>query len=457
MSRSRRPWNIGDLADLLLGPAASNEPVSTSPRHSPDGDRENAALSPEILGIHYNPVLISPEQDPVEAVSRYADYWSNRGQRVTVVWLGDAGIKIGLFDPARRNDWGREIVQAIEAEKFEEVGHLLHQSVRRLVCVLLTRNGWCQSPFIEAGSAATVIVEPSSQNLVRGYEIIKALVASRPNYKISSFVARAESALQATEISVRLENMGWRFLGRGVDFEGFSLEEKWPTSNLIAETYLTDDGAGQLDAFCQVLLDFIHSQPTTPLPESPAQVVPPELHLISSPETAESEPELVESASVTGAATDPPIATDNRTPLPVHALPEVRVWRTSECLQTTQELDRLIADSLSDLCNDIQDTYPIYTSPDSRCCYRWVIHRNGHRTLVISSIEAPVGALERAMAQLHPLQEHDQVMLLSSLLTTECRKAAQTIAPQARLFELARLPDNFDSAILLKEVTTAIA
>lgn len=431
MAEAPRPWDIRNLADLILGSGDSSNPPPPSPIHQQDEVGEDVAIEAGDQ-VMSTVLLVSPEVNATEAVGRYADYWSNRGQSVAVAWIGDSGIKIGLFDYLRRVVWATEIVEALEARRFEELPELIAASVRRVVVVIATNTGWEFSPFIQGCRSVSVLVEPSPQQLISAYGALKYVAQFDPPCQLRCFVAEALSARQATELSARLQQMGSRFLSREIDFEGFSLCEQWPSSNLVAETFISEDGKSSVAALRCVLLEYVN------------------------PEIAELEMQTTASTN----SSDPPpgpIACDDIGSEPQTVLPTVKPISVPHTVQNSAQLDQLIGEVIEEICGAVVETYPIHSSPESGYRLRWVFRKNGGRVIVACAIEQSLGALEQAAAHLYPARDDDEIIVLARCVPTEHRKAAAGMSTAARLYEVSQMPPESPPMLLLKEVTDLVA
>ncbi len=424
MTDASGPWNIGDLADLILGAGRPIEPPA-----EPAGDSE-----PRSAAIITQVVLVNSGQDAVAAVGHYADYWSNRGQTVAVAWVGESGIKLGLYDHLRRVEWAGEFAEALRGDPARVIKTLIERHVRRLVVAVVTQPGWQRSPFVRCCASACVLVEPSPNQLVRAYECLKHLNRVRRECTLSCFVQDALSARQATELSSRLQHMGDHFLKREVIFEGFSLADPSPSSNLVEQCYLAADPAGGTAELRQALLECL-------------------IAATDSDDATAGEGPVCAAAAVAAPA-DP---ADRPEPaVPAGCLPTVRVLRGAGPICSVQQLDGLLGERIEALCSDVSRTCPVYTSPDSGLCFRWVIHRSGIRSLVVTLLGDSSGALEQAAARMHPLQPGDEIIVLAPALSSEHRRAAQALHPNTRLFEVAQMPADHEPAVLLSEVTHAL-
>ncbi len=431
MSDSSGQWDIRNLADLILGPGnrpASPPGASPTPRESAGEDTPELKPSEDIIS---NVVLVDREQNAIEAVSRYADYWSNRSQAVAVAWVGESEIKLGFFDYLRRVVWAGEITEAVESRRFEDLCELMNESLRRVVIAVRAVPGWQDSPLVRRCRSVCVLVEPSPDQLIRAYECLKYLATNREDCQLSCFVQEALSARQATELSTRLQEMGERFLNCDVDFEGFSLSEQWPNSNLVAETLIGEDDSGSVLRMRDLLLRYLDR-------DSSEAVCP--------SETVKESSELKDAVSVT-----PSIDEEVRS-----VLPTVRAISVQREVRDVGELDRIIGDVIEEICGAGVETCPIYNSSGGDCRLRWVFREGGGRAVVASVIDCARGALEQAAAQLHPGREGDEIIILAQCLSTECRKAAQSLTTPTRLYEVSQLPPGAGPTLILKDVTDAL-
>ncbi len=427
MSESDGPWDIRNLADLILGPGNTQPDASARP----NTDSETDEISDNVSRCSGHVVLVHPEQNAVEAVTRYADYWSNRGQTVAAVWIGQSGIKFGLFDYLRRLEWATELTDALESHRFDEVAKLLHNSVRQLAIAITMSPGWRTSPFVQRCSSLCVLLEPIEEQLIRSYEALKYLAAEQPDCMLSCFVQEALSARQATELSSRLQNMGDQFLERDIEFSGFSLSEQWPSSNLVAETFIERECPDDDEPLGDVLLGLLGPPREAPVPEETDPAI--------------QEPEMADS--------------DNRLPAeacPVDGIPTALPIRIPHRISNLADLDAFIEKMILEVCGQVAECWPVYTTPDSDCRFRWVFRENGARLMVASSLNWAAGALERAAAYLHPAQPHDQIVLLAGNVGLVHRKAAQSLAIPTKLFEISQLLCDDNPTLVLKDVTAAI-
>jgi len=431
MSDSSGQWDIRNLADLILGPAgtAASSPGETpTPRESVSGISAELTPAEDIIS---NVVLIDREQNAIEAVSRYADYWSNRSQAVAVAWVGDSEIKLGLFDYLRRVVWAGEITEAVQSRRFEELSDLMNESLRRVVVAVRAVPGWQDSPLVRRCRSACVLVEPSPDQLVRAYECLKYLAINREDCQLSCFMQEALSARQATELAARVQEMGERFLNCDVEFEGFSLSERWPNSNLVAEMLIGEDGSDSMLRMRDLLLRYLDRDYDEDVCSPQAL---PESHLA---------PQAV---SVTEPTNDQLGS----------ALPTVRAIRMPREVRDAAELDRMIGDVIEEICGTGVETWPIYGLTAGDCRLRWVFREGGGRSIVVSAVDSARGALEHAAAQLHPGHEGDEIIILARCLSSDYRKAAQSLTTPTRLYELSQLPPDGGPTLLLNDVTHAL-
>ncbi len=431
MSDSSGQWDIRNLADLILGPGnrpASPPGASPTPRESAREHTPELKPSEDIIS---NVVLVDLEQNAVEAVSRYADYWSNRSQAVAVAWVGESEIKLGFFDYLRRVVWAGEITEAVESRRFEDLCELMNESLRRVVIAVRAVPGWQDSPLVRRCRSVCVLVEPSPDQLIRAYECLKYLATDREDCQLSCFVQEALSARQATELSTRLQEMGERFLNCDVDFEGFSLSEQWPTSNLVAETLIGEDGSGSVLRMRDLLLRYLDR-------DSSEAVCP--------SQTVEESSEVQDAVSVKSS-----IDEEVRS-----VLPTVRAISVQREVRGVAELDRMIGDVIEEICGAGVETWPIYDSTAGDCRLRWVFREGGGRSIVASSFGCARGALEQAAAQLYPGRDGDEIIILARSLSTDYRKAAHSLTTPTRLYEVSQLPPDTGPTLLLKDVTNAL-
>ncbi len=433
MSDSSGQWDIRNLADLILGPGntpASSPGAPVPPRESAGENTPELKPSEDIIS---NVVLVDREQNAIEAVSRYADYWSNRSQAVAVAWVGESEIKLGLFDYLRRVVWAGEIIEAVESRRFDELCELMNESLRRVVVVVRAAPGWQESPLVQRCRSVCVLVEPSPDQLVRAYECLKYLATHREDCQLSCFVQEALSARQATELSTRVQEMGERFLNCDVDFEGFSLSEQWPNSNLVAETLISEDGSSSMLRMRDLLLRYLDRDrgeevcPSRPVDESSG--APHTVHITASTN------EEVRSV-----------------------LPTVRAISVQREVRDVAELDRMIGDVIEEICGVGVETWPIYSGATAGDCrLRWVFREGGGRSIVASAFDCARGALEQAAAQMYPGREGDEIIVLARCLSTDYRKAAQSLTTPTRLYEVSQLPPDAGPTLLLKDVTDALS
>lgn len=428
MSESDGPWDIRNLADLILGPGSTPPDAPARPKTDSVTHDRNDDVS--MCGGHV--VLVHPEQNAAEAVTRYADYWSNRGQSVAAVWIGQSGIKVGLFDYLRRLVWATELTDALESRRFNEVAKLLGDSVRQLAIAITMSPGWQSSPYVQRCSSLCVLLEPIEEQLIRSYEALKHLAIEQPGCQLSCFVQEALSARQATELSSRLQNMGDEFLDTDIEFAGFSLSEQWPSSNLVAETFIERESPDDEDPLGQTLLGLLGPPPEARVPEDTQA-------------TAMHQPEAPD------ATNSPPVE-----PCPIDGFPTVIPIRIPHRIGNLAELDAFIEDMIHEVCGQVVECWPVYTAPDSDCRFRWVFCKNGTRLMVASSLNQAAGALEQAAAYLHPAQPNDQIVLLAGNVGLVHRKAAKSLAIPTKLFEISQLPPDANPTLLLKDVTAAL-
>lgn len=431
MSDSSGQWDIRNLADLILGPGnapASSPGGSAVPRESASENTPELKPSEDIIA---NVVLIDREQNAVEAVSRYADYWSNRSQAVAVAWVGESEIKLGFFDYLRRVVWAGEIIEAVESRRFDDVRELMNESLRRVVVAVRAAPGWQESPLVRRCRSVCVLVEPSPDQLIRAYECLKYLATHREDCQLSCFVQEALSARQATELSTRLQQMGERFLNCDVDFEGFSLSEQWPNSNLVAETLIGEDGSGSMPRMRDLLLRYLDR-------DCGEEVCP---------------SQTVEDPSAEPHAVDVAVSTSEEAR---SVLPTVRAISVQREVRDAAELDRVIGDVIEEICGAGVETWPIYNSTADGCRLRWVFRDGGGRSIVASAFGCARGVLEQAAAQMHPGREGDEIIILARNLSTDYRKAAQGLTTPTRLYEVSQLPASAGPTLLLKDVTDAL-
>ncbi len=431
MSGSSEQWDIRNLADLILGPG--NAPAS-SPGASPTARESASENTPDLKpseDVICNVVLVDREQNAIEAVSRYADYWSNRSQAVAVAWVGESEIKFGLFDYLRRVVWAGEITDAVESRRFDELCELMNESLRRVVVAVRAAPGWQDSPLVRHCRSVCVLVEPSPDQLVRAYECFKYLATHREDCQLSCFVQEALSARQATELSTRVQEMGERFLNCDVDFEGFSLSEQWPNSNLVAEMLIGEDGSGSMLRMRDLLLRYLD----------------PDGHVAASPSRpVEASSAVQQTVQLTAPSNEA-----------VHSvLPTVRAISVQREVRDAAELDGMIGYVIEDLCGAGVETWPIYSATAGDCRLRWVFREGGGRSIVASAVDSARGALEQAAAQMHPAREGDEIIVLARCLSTDYRKAAQSLTTPTRLYELSQLPADAGPTLLLKDVTDAL-
>lgn len=427
MSEPEGPWDIRNLADLILGPGNTQPDASARP----DADSETNGSSNDVSTCSGHVVLVHPEQNAVEAVTRYADYWSNRGQTVAAAWIGQSGIKFGLFDYLRRLVWATELTEALESHRFKEVTKLLDGSVRQLAIAITMSPGWRTSPFVQRCSSLCVLLEPTEAQLIRSYESLKHMAAEQPSCRLSCFVQEALSARQATELSSRLQHMGDQFLDTDIEFAGFSLSEEWPSTNLVAETFIERECPDGGDPLGEALLGLLGPPREAPVPEN------------TDPDMHESEPP----------------GPSNRLPAtacPVDGFPTAVPIRIPHRIRNLADLDAFIEDMIHEVCGQFVECWPVYTTPESDCRFRWVFRKNGARMIVASSMNCAAGALERAAAHLHPARPHDQIVLLAGNVGLVHRKAARTLTIPTKLFEISQLPPGDNPTLVLKDVTAAL-
>ena len=479
MSESSGPWDIGDLADLLLGQGAGGDADSVTPKTNPvvesassETDEDGDATYISVL------ILVNPIQDPVESVSRYADYWSNRGQTVSVAWLGDSGIKIGLFDPLRRTNWSAKFINTLQEGHYEDIPRLVKKHVRRLVFTIVAKPGWEHQQVVSRASSACVLVEPTSAHLIRSYETLKLLAQTCDACELSCFVMNASSAVEATQLSTRLQSMGDRFLEQEINFEGFSLDEPWPSSNIVGETFISNDGEAGYDSLKQVLLSCFNT-PKIPSHKTARNKSRQENH--DDHVSVETDQPCRHSNEINTEPASEKNEENPKTEQPVRsrlqpancdaqavqqmsmpqvrgavALPRARLVACDASIDSAAQLDKFAAGILHDLYDDVEDSFPVHTSPTNGMCFRWVRRKNGARSIVISTVGAPRGAIEHASAQLYPLEEQDEIVVFAGNLSTDQRKAAQALRSNIRLMEVASLDSDEMHGLVLKDVTHAI-
>ncbi len=431
MSDSSGQWDIRNLADLILGPGntpASSSGASPKPRESASENAPDPKPSEDIIS---NVVLVDRDQNAIEAVSRYADYWSNRSQAVAVAWIGESEIKLGFFDCLRRVVWAGEITEAVESRRFDELCELMNESLRRVVIAVRAAPGWQDSPLVRRCRSVCVLVEPSPDQLIRAYECLKYLTTHREDCQLSCFVQEALSARQATELSTRLQEMGEQFLNCDVDFEGFSLSEQWPNSNLVAETLISEDGSGCMLRLRDLLLRYLDRDCCDEVRPS---------------RTVEASSGMEHAVNVT-ASTHEEVRS---------VLPTVRAIRVQREVRDVAELDRMIGDVIEEICGAGVETWPIYRATAGDCRLRWVFREGGGRSIVASVFDCARGALEQAAAQMHPGREGDEIIVLARCLSTDYRKAAQSLTTPTRLYEVSQLPADAGPTLLLKDVSDAL-
>ncbi len=431
MPDSSGQWDIRNLADLILGPgnAPASSPGAPVPlRGSASENTPDLKPSEDII---CNVVLVDSEQNAIEAVSRYADYWSNRSQAVAVAWVGESEIKLGFFDYLRRVVRAGEITEAVESRRFDELCELMNESLRRIVIAVRAAPGWQDSPLVRRSRSVCVLVEPSPDQLIRAYECLKYLATNREDCQLSCFVQEALSARQATELSTRLQEMGERFLNCDVDFEGFSLSEQWPNSNLVAETLISEDGSGSMLRMRDLLLRYLDRDCGEEVrPSPPAEATSKEQHAVNVTAPTNEEVRSI--------------------------LPTVRAISVQREVRDVAELDRMIGEVIEDLCGAGVETWPIYSAAAGDCRMRWVLREGGGRSIVASAFDCARGTLEQAAAQMHPGREGDEIIVLARCLSTDYRKAAQSLTTPTRLYEVSQLPPDGGPTLLLKDVTDAL-
>ncbi len=431
MSDSSGQWDIRNLADLILGPGNTPAPSPAAPVPPRDSASETTSAPKPSENIISNVVLVDREQSAIEAVSRYADYWSNRSQAVAVAWVGESEIKLGFFDYLRRVVWAGEITDAVESRRFDELCELMNESLRRVVVAVRAVPGWQDSPLVRRCRSVCVLVEPSPDQLIRAYECLKYLATNREDCQLSCFVQEALSARQATELSSRLQEMGERFLDCDIDFEGFSLSEQWPNSNLVAETLIGEDGSGSMLSMRDLLLRYLDR-------DYSEEVCP---------------SQTVEESSEEQYTVKVPASTNEEVR---SVLPTVRAISVQREVRDVAELDRIVGDVIEEICGSGVETWPIYSTTAGDCRLRWVFHEGGGRSIVASIINCAQGALEQAAAQLYPGREGDEIIILARCLSTDYRKAAQSLTISTRLYEVSQLPPESGPTLLLKDVSDAL-
>jgi len=440
MSDGAGTWDIGNLSNLILGPTKAQPPLAdhsesrnTSSQQSSGHPYPDLEPKKTVNAL----VLVTHHQDSVESVNHYANYWANRGEPTVVFWIGESGVKVCCFDCRGQESWGNSMVKALSDGNFPALPEMISLSARRLVLVVPAQTDWSNSPFVHSTSQACVIVDPTQAKLIRGYEILKTIAQIHQDCTLSCFVINAKSADSAIQLSSRLERMGYLFLERLVQFSGFSMEEKWPTSNLIAQCFIGENGEENTAQLKKVILGCL-----TWIQENNAVTNDGQDSALSADSLLDENGPEEEEVNEDDAGQS--------------QLPALKLIRANRSIQTPEQFDRLMGEMIDDVCDLVVESWPIYTPPDDSCCFRWVKHKGGARSIVVTTIDCPFGAFERASAQLHPLRESDEIIVLARTLTTDQRKAAQALHPKMRLYEAAHTPPEIDPpALLLKEVTSA--
>ncbi len=415
-------WNIRELADLILGPSdqsGDSSPVSATPAVSNPAESPPSSQSSQARAIM---VLVPPGLDSIECVSSLADYWSNRGETVAVFWVGQAGIKVGLFNCSRQVAWAHEMIDALQDGRDLEIPQRIHQSVRRFVWAVTLPTPQDAVPMFDAIQSTCVVIDPTKDQLIQGYQIFKTLAQSNPDRRWSCFVFNATSAIEATDVAARLQKAADQFLHQKIAFEGFSVEQSWPTSNLIAETLIANRDPERLSRLIRSLLQTA----STAVEEYPQE----------------------------DASTDDD---SDESPTSSSKLPIVRLLPIDQPIQSVAQMDELISHHLHELCHDAVDSFPVYTSPLRGCTFRWIRRKHGARSMMVSTLETPTGVMECAASQLYPLQRDDEIIVIAANVGSEYRKAAQIMNARMRLLEVAQLPPHDGSALVFKDVTYAVA
>ena len=244
----------------------------------------------------------------------------------------------------------------------------------------------------------------------------------------------------------RFNRMGDQFLDQPLAFEGFSLDQPYPTSNSIGETLLVDDGSGRMTHLAAALLQVADLG-------AAAKVATPSPTLFEEPPVEECAVEIAEEEPP---QEEPPVATEPEPSAQVRRhspIPAVRVWAIEQVIEDLDHLDSFVADHINELCGCVAESFPAFTRPQEGCCYRWARRTDSGRTMVVCTLGSSAGILERASACLHPLEEEDEIVILAPELPSDQRRAARSFMAGARLFELSRTPDNSPPALLLKDVS----
>jgi hypothetical protein len=371
-------------------------------------------------------VLLNPQQDAFEAVSRYADYWSGRGENVGVFWMGQTGIKIALFDCARRTGWSEEILHVLNDGPLDSVPVVMRQFCDRLVAVLVTNAGWTRSPLLQACMNVCVIIEPAPYQLVGSYDSLKSLCRLAQGHALSCFAISTPSALEATRLGERFYRLGDQFLDRAIAFEGFSLAEKWPTTNRVGEAFITEKPDGRAAQLRAALLAVLRGQPA-----------------------AHAEAGSTGSAGSAGAASQPAAAVVGG----AGALPAVQALQPGRAIDTAAALDLFISEKIDEIAPGAMRSWPLRIQGDGLMHCRWVELDGGGRCVVVTTLGSACGALEQASAWLHPAGPNDQIIVLAPNLSSEQRRAAASLRTPTRLFELSCLPTMQPPALLLRDVS----
>lgn len=417
-SPASNAWDINQLADLILGPTPTAPPSLSlcSPTTTPS----QVAVAPGRQPLRCRPVVVLVDRrlNPVRAVSAYASALCAEGEAAAVLWLGQAGIRFRCFDSEPKDGWAQACTAALEQKRFGKLTETLWGSVDRLIFAFAIDAPWRDWPLLDRIGSACVILEPTSRGLTQAYSVLKSLAICSPKTCLSCFVVSAESSDQARGTAQRLGLAAERFLDQNVAFEGFATGSE--LSDLRAETYVAELGVGASD----------------PLQQALAQVMDPDACSPGSESSAVGCPEADPGAQ--------------------HALPELEVWDTERALESSHDLDVLLAERIRTICPDAEDSWPIYVALETGCCFRWVRRAGGARALVVSTLQSSRGALEQAAAQLHPARADDQIIVLAPWLSADQRKASCALSPSVRLFELAQLPPSHKHSLVLKDVTAAI-
>ncbi len=474
-------WDIGHLADLILGTGAKKPGTNgLSSTGSESKKAEPARPLTHDPGV-CRPVvlLVNPTQDAIDAVGRYADYWSNRGEAVAALWMGNAGIKAAIYDCARRRQWASTLLEPLEKEPVEALPMRLATHCHRLVVGVVTTPGWLDSPILARAQAFCVAVEPAPYQLIGSYDSFKSLIERYRGPALSCFVVGAGTAQEAQVLGERFYRMGDEFLDEAIAFDGFSLPTTSAMSSCVAEGYVP--AGDRADTLQQALLEFLETHaematidvepPSATVADVPLPAVEPDMTARDDISTTDLPQMEVPSASGphVGLPVEDPVApTDavrahmqldhsaSRVPqAAVEALPVVRVFTLAAPIACVAGLDSCIERQVADLVTEVTGSWPVHTLVD-HARYRWVQRDAGRRSVIVSTLAAAQGLLEQATACLYPQRDDDEIVLIAPHLPSEVRRAAHALSLPVRMYEVARLPNGQQPGLVLHEVTAAV-